>query len=181
MAELRRACSENEGLPQPLIVHLGTVEDGDRFLGDAWPEVQSIADADMDVRAALGVSRGRVGQLLGLASMAAGLRSVRAGHKQTRPVGDPWMMPGAFLAQRDQVLWSHEFRHAGDHPSTAALLAAVGAGVFETVEAAAREGIRWSGRLEPDAGAAPALEAAYRRYQALYPALRASFEAAGQG
>ena len=41
MAELRRACSENEGLPQPLIVHLGTVEDGDRFLGDAWPEVQS--------------------------------------------------------------------------------------------------------------------------------------------
>ena len=63
----------------------------------------------------------------------------------------------------------------------AALLAAVGAGVFETVEAAAREGIRWSGRLEPDAGAAPALEAAYRRYQALYPALRASFEAAGQG
>ena len=68
------ACSENAGLPQPVIVHLGTVEDGDRFLGDAWPDVQSIADADMDVRAALGVSRGRVGQLLGLASMAAGLR-----------------------------------------------------------------------------------------------------------
>ena len=63
----------------------------------------------------------------------------------------------------------------------AALLAAVGAGVFETVEAAAREGIRWSGRLEPDAGAAPALESAYRRYQALYPALRSSFEVAGQG
>ena len=56
-----------------MIIHLGTVEDGDRFLSEAWPEVQSIADADMDLRAALGVSRGRVGQLLGLASMAAGL------------------------------------------------------------------------------------------------------------
>ncbi|MBL6720016.1 MAG: AhpC/TSA family protein [Planctomycetes bacterium] len=125
MAELRRACSDHPELPQPVIIHLGTVEDGDRFLEEAWPEVQSIADADLDLRAALGVSRGRVGQLLGLASMAAGLRSMREGHKQTRPVGDPWMMPGAFLAQGDQALWAHEFRHAGDHPTTAALLAAV--------------------------------------------------------
>lgn len=112
-------------MPSPLVVHMGTAEHGDTFLEEAWPEVQSVVDNDLALRRAMGITRGRVGQLLGLASMAAGLRSVRAGHKQTKPVGDPWMMPGAFLARGDEVLWRHEFRHAGDHPSTQTVQAAV--------------------------------------------------------
>lgn len=62
----------------------------------------------------------------------------------------------------------------------AALLAAVGAGAFATVEEAAREGIRWSGRLEPDGPTARDLEPAYRRYRELYPALRDAFRAAAE-
>ncbi len=60
----------------------------------------------------------------------------------------------------------------------AALLAAVGAGAFATVEDAAREGIRWSAPVAPDAAARKAYDASYQRYRALYPALRDSFRAA---
>jgi sugar (pentulose or hexulose) kinase len=49
------------------------------------------------------------------------------------------------------------------------------------VEEAAREGIRWGDRLEPDAATGAALEPAYVRYRALYPALREAFRAAGEG
>ncbi len=63
----------------------------------------------------------------------------------------------------------------------AALLAAVGVGAFASVEEAAREGIRWGDRLEPDAATGAALEPAYVRYRALYPALREAFRAAGEG
>ncbi len=30
--------------------------------------------------------------------------------------GSPWTMPGAFLVERDRILWQHIARHAGDHP-----------------------------------------------------------------
>jgi hypothetical protein len=30
--------------------------------------------------------------------------------------GDIWRMPGVFLVVGARVIWSHEFRHAGDHP-----------------------------------------------------------------
>ena len=29
------------------------------------------------------------------------------------------MMPGVFLVQGGRVLWSHQYRHAGDHPDLA--------------------------------------------------------------
>ncbi len=34
-------------------------------------------------------------------------------------MGDVWRMPGLFLVAEDRLLWSHRFRHAGDHPEFA--------------------------------------------------------------
>jgi hypothetical protein len=32
-------------------------------------------------------------------------------------VGDPWVMPGLFLLDpAGDVVWRHDFEHAGDHP-----------------------------------------------------------------
>ncbi len=61
----------------------------------------------------------------------------------------------------------------------AALLAGVGAGVYESVAAASNAAIRVTGQTEPGSAAA-VYEDYYPRYRALYPALKAEFEASAQ-
>jgi xylulokinase len=60
----------------------------------------------------------------------------------------------------------------------AALLAAVGAGAYRSVEDASRSVIEVGGRLEPGAGAGDRYEECYARYRALYPALVEDFRRA---
>ena len=62
----------------------------------------------------------------------------------------------------------------------AALLAAVGAGLYRTVEEACQAAIQLTGRTAPDPAAVAAYGAFYPRYQALYPALRHEFRAIAQ-
>jgi len=38
------------------------------------------------------------------------------GHGGGERTGDIWRLPGVFLVQGARVLWSHEYRYAGDHP-----------------------------------------------------------------
>ena len=59
----------------------------------------------------------------------------------------------------------------------AALLAGVGAGIFESVPLACRATIRLEERLEPEKKAVEVYEALYRRYRELYPLLRDTFHA----
>lgn len=60
----------------------------------------------------------------------------------------------------------------------AVLLAAVGAGHFASVEQAATSALEWSAPTAARGAEQAAYEACYARYRALYPALRADFEAA---
>ncbi|HLW03428.1 MAG TPA: xylulokinase [Ktedonobacterales bacterium] len=57
----------------------------------------------------------------------------------------------------------------------AALLAGVAAGVYPTVEAACHTAVRLGGRTTPDAANVRTYQQYYPVYQALYPALKASF------
>ncbi len=59
----------------------------------------------------------------------------------------------------------------------AALLAGVGAGLWLDVDAACNATVHTTGRTEPDPETATAYNAAFARYQALYPALRPTFQA----
>ena len=63
----------------------------------------------------------------------------------------------------------------------AALLAAVGAGAFSSVEEASSSVVEVLGRLEPDPEASEAYGKGYERYRALYPALAEDFRRAGEG
>ena len=57
----------------------------------------------------------------------------------------------------------------------AALLAGVGVDLWPSVDAACDAVVRIAQRTEPDTGSVAALEASYRRYRKLYPALRQVF------
>lgn len=63
----------------------------------------------------------------------------------------------------------------------AAVLAASGAGLVPTLEAGVRRLVRVERRIAPDPATAQVYEARYRVYRALYPSLRASMAALGDG
>src|SRR5205085_11781566 len=54
----------------------------------------------------------------------------------------------------------------------AALLAGVGVGVWPSVDEACAQSVRIAARVEPDAEASGVLDARYKAFQTLYPALR---------
>lgn len=125
MTDLRRARERHPDLPRVVLVHQGSVEQGEDFLASRWPEVVALSDPDLHLYTAFGLGRGKVGQLLGLASMKAGVRALCKGNLVGLPVGDPWVMPGLFLCDGDRILWQHEFGHAGDLPPEEKMAASV--------------------------------------------------------
>lgn len=124
--DIRQLAATNPGYPPVLFFYQGSVAEGKRFFARHWPEARAVADAGKTFYRAFGIERGGVKEMLGPEVWACGLRAASKGHTGGLPVGDPWMMPGAFLVQGDQIIWRHAFRHAGDHPDFAHL--AVGAG-----------------------------------------------------
>jgi hypothetical protein len=105
-------------------VHLGTPAEGDAFLGERWPEARAVSDPDQQLYSALGLGRGRLGQLFGPRVLLAGLKARRFG--VGKPVGDPLVMSGWFLVEGGRVVWEHRHEHAGAERRYDELAAALG-------------------------------------------------------
>jgi hypothetical protein len=74
---------------------------------------------------ALGAQRG-VAATVGPSAARAALRTLRSGFRQTSVQGDAWQLGGVLVVlPGDRVAYSHLSRHAGDHPPTEEVLAAV--------------------------------------------------------
>ena len=67
----------------------------------------------------LGVPRAAKLQLLDPRVWACGIRAYRHGHQASRPVGDPFVMPGLFLIEGDRVAWQFIPNHMGELPRVA--------------------------------------------------------------
>lgn len=114
--DLRRARSEIPGFPKTLLFFQGDVSEGARFFRKHWPEAHAVADEERLFFDAFGCRRATFRQLFGARALAASLRALRKGNGIGKPVGDPVVMPGALLLRGEQVVWEHDFEHAGDHP-----------------------------------------------------------------
>jgi hypothetical protein len=68
--------------------------------------------------------------LLRPALWSAERRARAKGHEGGERTGDIWRLPGVFLVEGARVMWSHEFRHAGDHPEWDRIPALVAANRF---------------------------------------------------
>ena len=86
------------------------------FLRRDWPGARAVADPGRHFYAAFGVDRISPLDLLRSALWSAARRARAKGHERDERTGDIWRLPGVFLVQGSQVLWNHEFQHAGDHP-----------------------------------------------------------------
>lgn len=105
--------------PAVLFFHQGTVAQGEAFFRRFWPEARAVSDAAQRFYRAFGLAHAQWHQIVGPAALLRGLQATVKGNCPGLPVGDPLMMPGAFLVQGDAILWQHPYRHVGDHPDFA--------------------------------------------------------------
>lgn len=116
---MRQLASAQPAYPPILFFYQGTVADGEAFFDGSWPEARAVSDASRYFYRAFGLERGSLRQMVAPDVWACGIRATLKGNVSSVPVGDPWQMPGLFLVQDGQILWRHQYRHAGDHPDFA--------------------------------------------------------------
>lgn len=117
ISDLRKLTGEDATFPPVLAFFQGTVEQGREFFAPRWPEVRAVADAPKVFYEGMGLTWGSVRQMFGPRAWACGFRALSKGHfVGMKVIGDPWLLPGVFLVRDRQVVWKHDFEHAGDHP-----------------------------------------------------------------
>jgi hypothetical protein len=126
--DLRREREQNEAFPRVVFFVQATEEESEAFFRDRWPEAPVVTDPERLFFTAFRRRRGRFGELLGPAVWAAAVRAALRGHGVGRPVGDPRILPGVFLVSGERILWEQDFRHIGQRPDYAELLAAAAGG-----------------------------------------------------
>jgi len=102
--------------PHVLFVAQGSEATTKKFFQDHWPEASAISDSEHRLYQAFEIRRGSFPQLFSPAVLLCGLRGLAKGHGIGLPKSDPFIMPGAFFIRGAEIVWSHEYRHAGDHP-----------------------------------------------------------------
>ena len=117
--DLRRIVSQHPSYPDPLFFYPGTVADGETFFSRFWPEARAVSDPDGRFYRAFGLGSGSLRELFGPGVWIRGMQAALKGSGVSRPVGNPWLMPGLFLVDHDHILWQYRCRHAGDHPDLA--------------------------------------------------------------
>ncbi|MFP4322626.1 MAG: SelL-related redox protein [Anaerolineales bacterium] len=125
VTDLRRVVKATPAYPRVLFFYQGTEAQGRAFFGHFWPDAAYVADVPRYFYTAFGLERANMVQLFGPQVWACSVRATAKGNVGGRVVGDSWQMPGLFLAHGNQIVWQHEYRHAGDHPLWREVLAHV--------------------------------------------------------
>jgi hypothetical protein len=116
LADMRALAERDDRFPNPIFFFQGSPTEGRAFLRRYWPSLRAVADPDAVFYEGFGVARGGMVQMFRPAVWAARSRAEAKGLANGERSGDIWRMPGVFLARGAEILWSHDFRHAADHP-----------------------------------------------------------------
>lgn len=119
VSDLREASEADPAYPKVLFFFMGSPREGRAFMQRYWPRAHAVADSEKRFYGAFGVERGSLLQMFGPAVWRAKRRAEEKGHSNGERIGDVWMLPGVFLVRGDRIVWSHEARHAADHPEFA--------------------------------------------------------------
>ena len=116
VADLRAITDRDPGFPPVLLFTQSTPIELRAFLRRDWPTARAVSDPERRFYAAFGIEHMSPLGLLRPALWSAERRARAKGIEGGERTGDIWRMPGVFLAHKHEIVWSHEFRHAGDHP-----------------------------------------------------------------
>ena len=126
LADIRALTESNPRFPKSLFFFQGTPTEGKAFLRRYWPELRAVADTSAEFYQGFGIERGGVVEMFRPAVWSARSRAAAKGHQNGERSGDIWRMPGVFLTRGIEVLWAHEYQHAGDHPDYEAICEVAG-------------------------------------------------------
>lgn len=112
------------------LVGMATPEEAAEFQKDVGVPHPVICDPNRHLHEAFGLTRGTKAQLINFKTITKGLRAYRAGHRQTKIIGDPFQLPGAFvIGTSGEILWEYRGKDAADHPTAQMIKSALaGAG-----------------------------------------------------
>ncbi len=116
LADVRVQVENEPRFPPPLFFFEGTPTEGKAFLRRYWPELRAVADPTSQFYEGFGIDRGGLMRMLGPGVWRAKSRAQAKGHQNGERSGDIWRMPGLFLARGREIVWSHDYGHAGDIP-----------------------------------------------------------------
>lgn len=122
LSDIRAMAESDPDFPKPLFFFQGNPTEGRAFLRKYWPTLRAVADPTGALYKEFGIERGGFMKMLGPSVWAAKARAEGKGHSNGERTGDIWRLPGVFLVNGNRVLWSHDFRHAGDLPDYRAIV-----------------------------------------------------------
>ena len=117
MHDLHKLVNQHPHYPPVLIFYQGTQDEGEAFFRKVWPGARAVPDIEKTFYNAFDIQRGGLKEMFGPEVWVCGVRATAKGHTIGQKTGDPWVMPGLFLVKGEQILWQHDFKHAGDHPN----------------------------------------------------------------
>ncbi len=116
LADVRAASLERPDFPPPLFFFQGRPAEGRALLRNHYPEARAVADPGAEFYEAFGVGRGGLIKMFGPGVWTARSRAAAKGHSQGPRGDDVFRMPGVFLSRGAEIVWAHDYRHAGDRP-----------------------------------------------------------------
>ena len=114
--DLRKLTEKDPSYPAVLFFSQSCADEALPFFERNWPQARVICDPDKEFYSAMQLRQGTFSQIWGLRVWTCSVRALAKGHVMTKPIGDPWLMPGVFLVRGNEILWSHQYEHQGDNP-----------------------------------------------------------------
>jgi peroxiredoxin len=101
-----------------VLVGLSTPEEALVFKQEVGTALPMICDPGKHLFQAFGLTRGTNAQILNFRTITRGIRAYRHGYRQTKPMGDPFQLPGAFVIDTEgQIVWEYKGKDAADFPA----------------------------------------------------------------
>jgi hypothetical protein len=95
-------------------VHPASVEDGEKFFRERFPEAVAIADPEQALYRAFGLARGSITQVAGPSIWLPTLVSLLKGNGGSLPIGDPMVLAGHFVARNGELIYAQRTTHAAE-------------------------------------------------------------------
>lgn len=117
VSDLRRLSESEPRLSNILFFFNDTVEEGNKFFAEFWPEARAVADGERRFYDAFGLSRGSViSVMLDPRIWARGIEALGKRNGIGIPRGDTLTLPGFFLVRENVIVASYRSRYSADHP-----------------------------------------------------------------
>lgn len=114
--DVRAASQRDPDYPDVLFFFQENLEEGQAFFNTHWPRARAVSDPDQFFYKEFGIPAAGILDVVGPRALLSSIRATLKGNLNSWPRGNIWQMPGFFVVLGDQVVWSHDYSHAGDAP-----------------------------------------------------------------